>query len=191
MDRYHAGKNVVPVSVNLSWMDFYDEKIMEDILDKCKNNDLEEKLIRLEVTETSYAAMGESRNSILESFRTEGVKIMMDDFGTGYSSFGMLQQYNFDIMKIDMSFIRQIETNPKTKSMLRFLIDMAHEMGIHIVAEGVETEVQADFLRRATVIISRDIIITVRSHRKSFENFSMRCKDFLTCNSKIAMLYLK
>lgn len=42
MDRYHAGKNVVPVSVNLSWMDFYDEKIMEDILDKCKNNDLEE-----------------------------------------------------------------------------------------------------------------------------------------------------
>ena len=149
MDRYHAGKNVVPVSVNLSWMDFYDEKIMEDILDKCKNNDLEEKLIRLEVTETSYAAMGESRNSILESFRTEGVKIMMDDFGTGYSSFGMLQQYNFDIMKIDMSFIRQIETNPKTKSMLRFLIDMAHEMGIHIVAEGVETEVQADFLKKS------------------------------------------
>lgn len=149
MDRYHVGKNVVPVSVNLSWMDFYDEKIMEDILDKCKNNDLEEKLIRLEVTETSYAAMGESRNSILESFRTEGVKIMMDDFGTGYSSFGMLQQYNFDIMKIDMSFIRQIETNPKTKSMLRFLIDMAHEMGIHIVAEGVETEVQADFLKKS------------------------------------------
>lgn len=149
MDRYHAGKNVVPVSVNLSWMDFYDEKIMEDILDKCKNNDLKEKLIRLEVTETSYAAMGESRNSILESFRTEGVKIMMDDFGTGYSSFGMLQQYNFDIMKIDMSFIRQIETNPKTKSMLRFLIDMAHEMGIYIVAEGVETEVQADFLKKS------------------------------------------
>lgn len=149
MDRYHAGKNVVPVSVNLSWMDFYDEKIMEDILDKCKNNDLKEKLIRLEVTETSYAAMGESRNNILESFRTEGVKIMMDDFGTGYSSFGMLQQYNFDIMKIDMSFICQIETNPKTKSMLRFLIDMAHEMGIHIVAEGVETEVQADFLKKS------------------------------------------
>lgn len=149
MDRYHAGQKVVPVSVNLSWMDFYDEKIMEDILDKCKNNDLPEKLIRLEVTETSYAAMGESRNSILESFRTEGVKIMMDDFGTGYSSFGMLQQYNFDIMKIDMSFIRQIETNPKTKSILRFLIDMAHEMGIHIVAEGVETEVQADFLKKS------------------------------------------
>ena len=148
MDRYHAGKRVVPVSVNLSWMDFYDEKIMEDILDKCKNNDLPEKLIRLEVTETSYAAMGESRNSILESFRTEGVKIMMDDFGSGYSSFGMLQQYNFDIMKIDMSFIRQIETNPKTKSILRFLIDMAHEMEIRIVAEGVETEVQAEFLKK-------------------------------------------
>lgn len=148
MDRYHADKSIVPVSVNLSWMDFYDEKIMEDILDKCKNNDLKEKLIRLEVTETSYAAMGESRNSILESFRAEGVKIMMDDFGTGYSSFGMLQQYNFDIMKIDMSFIRQIETNPKTKSILRFLIDMAHEMEIRIVAEGVETEVQAEFLKK-------------------------------------------
>lgn len=116
---------------------------------------------------------------------------MMDDFGTGYSSFGMLQQYNFDIMKIDMSFIRQIETNSKTKSMLRFLIDMAHEMGIHIVAEGVETEVQADFLKKSHCDYIQDIIITVRSHRKSFENFSMRCKDFLTCNSKIAMLYLK
>ena len=71
----------------------------------------------------------------------------MDDFGSGYSSFGMLQDYNFDILKIDMSFVRQIETSKKTRGILKAIIDMGHTLGMKLIAEGVESKEQADFLR--------------------------------------------
>ena len=62
---------------------------------------------------------------------------LLDDFGSGYSSYGVLQDYNFDILKIDMSLVRQIETNPKSRSILKSIIAMAHELGMQLVeAEG-------------------------------------------------------
>lgn len=145
--RYEAGKPVVPVSVNLSWMDFYDENIMDWLKEKCKDTSMPTRLCRLEVTETSYAAIEQNRNATLDSLREAGIQILLDDFGSGYSSFGMIQNYNFDIMKIDMSFVRQIENNAKTRSIIRFMIDMAHEMGIRLVAEGAETPAQVKFLQ--------------------------------------------
>ena len=146
-ERYGKGKKVVPVSVNLSWMDFYDETLIKWLKDKCEDDSVPKELCRLEVTETSYAAIEQNRNSFLESLRNSGIEILLDDFGSGYSFFGMLQKYNFDIMKLDMSFVRQIETNAKTRSIIHFMIDMAHEMGIRLVAEGAETQEQVDFLR--------------------------------------------
>ena len=71
---------------------------------------------------------------------------LLDDFGSGYSSYGVLQDYNFDILKIDMSLVRQIETNPKSRSILKSIIAMAHELGMQLVAEGAETEEQIVFL---------------------------------------------
>ena len=68
----------------------------------------------MEITETSYAAIEADRSATLEALREAGILLLLDDFGSGYSSFGMLQNYNFDIMKIDMSFVRQIETNTNT-----------------------------------------------------------------------------
>ena len=62
-------------------------------------------------------------------FRIRNTKILLDDFGSGFSSFGMLQDYDFDILKIDMSFIRKMEENPKTKSIVRNIIGMAHAKG--------------------------------------------------------------
>ena len=147
MDRYHAGKNVVPVSVNLSWMDFYDETIMNWLEKKCADASMPSGLCRMEITETSYAAIEADRNATLEALREAGILLLLDDFGSGYSSFGMLQNYNFDIMKIDMSFVRQIETNTKTRSIIRFIIEMAHTMDIKIIAEGAETKEQVEFLR--------------------------------------------
>lgn len=79
----------------------------------------------------------------------------------------MLRDYNFDILKIDMSFVRKIETNTKTRSILRFLIDMAHEMGVSLIAEGAETQAQTAFLRKTAVIIFRDIIIQSRCRRQN------------------------
>lgn len=150
-DRCENNKFVVPISVNLSWMDFYDEIMMEKILkemDRFRENGREH-MARLEITETSYAAIRENRSGILESLRIKNAKILLDDFGSGFSSFGMLQDYDFDILKIDMSFIRKIGENPKTKSIVHSIIGMAHEIGIKTVAEGVETEEQVSFLRQS------------------------------------------
>lgn len=150
-DRCENNKFVVPISVNLSWMDFYDEIMMEKILkemDRFRENGREH-TARFEITETSYAATRENRSGILESLRIKNAKILLDDFGSGFSSFGMLQDYDFDILKIDMSFIRKIGENPKTKSIVHSIIGMAHEIGIKTVAEGVETEEQVSFLRQS------------------------------------------
>lgn len=150
-DRCENNKFVVPISVNLSWMDFYDEIMMQKILkemDRFKENGREH-MARFEITETSYAAIRENRSGILESLRIKNAKILLDDFGSGFSSFGMLQDYDFDILKIDMSFIRKIGENPKTKSIVHSIIGMAHEIGIKTVAEGVETEEQVSFLRQS------------------------------------------
>lgn len=150
-DRCENNKFVVPISVNLSWMDFYDEIMMEKILKEmdCFRENGREHMARFEITETSYAAIRENRSGILESLRIKNAKILLDDFGSGFSSFGMLQDYDFDLLKIDMSFIRKIGENPKTKSIVHSIIGMAHEIGIKTVAEGVETEEQVSFLRQS------------------------------------------
>ena len=96
-------------------------------------------MMRIEVTETSYAAMEEHSNALLDQMHQYGIKLLMDDFGKGYSSLGLLQKCDFDILKIDMEFVRQISDNPKTRSILHAIIEMSHQLGLKVVAEGVET----------------------------------------------------
>ena len=86
--------------------------------------------------------------TLVDAMRKQGVKILMDDFGKGYSSLGLLQNCEFDILKIDMDFVRQINDNPKTRSIVRSIIDMSHQLGLKVVAEGVETAEQLEFLRQ-------------------------------------------
>ena len=140
-------KRFVPVSVNLSWMDFYDENMLEWIVRGLKKNNPNEQKIRFEITETSLAAIGENHTRMLMHLKENGAEILLDDFGNGYSSFGMLQDYDFDILKMDISFVRNIGVNKKSESILRAIIDMAHQLGIRLVAEGAETEEQVAFLR--------------------------------------------
>ena len=146
-ERNDAGLPVVPVSVNLSWMDFYDETLMNRVKRTSEIGKLQLGMLRYEMTETSYAALVENNKDILREIQDRGVEIMLDDFGSGYSSFDMLQKYSFDIIKLDMSFSRQIETNEKTRKLLPLIMDAAHEFGGKVVVEGVETKEQADFLK--------------------------------------------
>ena len=145
--RRTEGKRFVPVSVNLSWMDFYDENMLEWIVRGLKKNNQNEQKIRFEITETSLAAIGENHTRMLTHLKENGAEILLDDFGNGYSSFGMLQDYDFDILKMDISFVRNIGVNKKSESILRAIIDMAHQLEIRLVAEGAETEEQVAFLR--------------------------------------------
>ncbi len=147
-DDINSGFCVEPVSVNLSRLDFELCDIMAEI-DKCREKyGIPKKLLNIEVTESAIASGSTFLGGEIKKFRDAGYQVWMDDFGAGYSSFGNLKSYDFDMLKIDMSFIREFETNKKSRVILATIVNMAKELGIHTLAEGVETQEQYEFLRR-------------------------------------------
>lgn len=146
-EREQQGLPIVPISVNLSWIDFYDNAILEWLCSYMESRKNKIHTIRFEITETSYAAVAENRSLLFEQLRQHGAELLLDDFGSGYSSFSTLQNYDFDILKIDMGFVRRIEGSNKTKSIIDSIIKMAHQMDVRTIAEGAETQEQVDFLR--------------------------------------------
>lgn len=144
------GLPTVPVSVNLSWMDFYDYKMIASILDRLKRREARPGEIRYEITESSFAALKENRSEVLSEMRNLGAWLLMDDFGSGYSSLGMLMNYKFNVLKIDMSIVRQLEVKPEVEHIVEFIIKMCHKLGMRVVAEGAETESQVNILKNAT-----------------------------------------
>lgn len=146
--RTEEGKTTVPISVNLSWMDFYDQKMIDSILLQIRNNNNPSVVPRFEITETSYAALRERNDDMIAALQNAGGKLLLDDFGSGYSSFSTIRDYNFDIAKLDMGFVHQIGKGNQVKSIIHSIIDMFHHMNVKVIAEGVENETQLDFLRR-------------------------------------------
>lgn len=143
------GLPTVPVSVNLSWMDFYDADMIRFILDRLESNKTEPGEIRYEITESSFAALKENHDEVLKDMQRLGAWLLMDDFGSGYSSLGMLMNYKFNILKIDMSIVRKLEEKPEVPHIVELIINMCHHLGMKVVAEGVETESQLNFLKNA------------------------------------------
>ena len=146
--RVKQGLPVVPVDINMSWLDFYDEQIISSVMNDLETTCLPASCVRVEITESSYATVAENNVKILRAMNNVGIKILVDDFGSGYSSFSTIRDYEFDIIKLDMGFVQKIGTSPKTDTIIKSIIDMAHSMGIQVIAEGAETEEQVKFLEK-------------------------------------------
>lgn len=138
---------IVPVSVNLSRQDFYNQSFMNEIFRIAETSSLPEGKINYEVTETAVAVLKENCAYLLQQLRKTGAKMLLDDFGSGYSSLGMIGDYAFDIIKIDKSFVDQIETKPTVRAVIDAAINMCHTIGMRTVAEGVENKAQLDYLK--------------------------------------------
>lgn len=137
---------VVPVSVNLSRVDFQMMDVIREI-EKCREEyDIPRRLLHIEITESAVTEGEEYLASIIDKFREMGYQIWMDDFGSGYSSLNNLQMYHFDVLKIDMSFLKQLPENPRTRIIVASVVNMAKRLGMQTLAEGVETKEQYDFL---------------------------------------------
>ena len=108
---------------------------------------LEPALLELEITESMVMQNVQRAIKLLTALRARGVRLAIDDFGTGYSSMSMMKQFPIDIIKIDRSFVRDLEKNPQDRAITTAIISMGKALGLNIVAEGVETEAQSDFLR--------------------------------------------
>ena len=140
------GRKIYPVSINLSRASLYYADIFERYQSILKESGIEPEYIQLEVTESAMEGKKDIR-VLLEQFRNMGIQILMDDFGTGYSSLATLNMRCFDTIKLDKSLIDHIgDKNGET--LLCYVIDMGHQLELHITAEGVENHEQLEFLKR-------------------------------------------
>ena len=138
------GQSAQPVSVNLSRLDFQLTDMFMEI-ERCRTEfNIEPSYLNIEITESAVAGV---LSKEIKRFRDAGYQVWMDDFGSGYSSLNNLKDHEFDVIKIDMAFLRQMQANPKAKVILAAVVGMAKDLGIHTLAEGVETVEQFEFLR--------------------------------------------
>ncbi|MDP2862400.1 MAG: EAL domain-containing protein [Desulfobacterales bacterium] len=136
------GYNVVPVSVNLSSLQFRQKDLAEMIERTIRTFDLDPCLLTLEITESAFMQDFDYTGLVLGKLRKLGICIAIDDFGTGYSSLSYLKRLPVDYLKIDISFVREIVTAPDTASIVKAIIAMAHTLNLKTIAEGVEMEEQ-------------------------------------------------
>jgi len=138
------GLPLVPISINVSRRDYMEEGWIEKQIQIIDKYQIPHSLIHFEVTESLFAENTESIIRQIRMVQKQGFLVEMDDFGAGYSSLGMLASFPFDIIKLDISFVRQLDTN---KVVIENIIKLAHKMGLKTVAEGAEMEKQVNVLR--------------------------------------------
>jgi EAL domain-containing protein (putative c-di-GMP-specific phosphodiesterase class I) len=137
------------VSINLSERQIRQPQLMESVANILRTNNLPSKNLWLEVTEQSNITNMEKAITIFQTFQSMGIRMCLDDFGTGYSTLSYLYTFPMDVMKIDKSFIHRVMEHDESAKVVRTIIGLAHNLNLKVVAEGVETEDQFDFLRSA------------------------------------------
>ncbi len=136
------------IAVNLSRSQFIHRNLQERIIKIIQEVDLTPNYLELEVTEGLVMQNERAASRIMKAWQNYGIKISMDDFGKGYSSLSYLREFPFDVIKIDKSFIHNIMADSKTEAITIAIIQMAHSLNLKVVAEGVETQAELEFLQR-------------------------------------------
>jgi diguanylate cyclase (GGDEF)-like protein/PAS domain S-box-containing protein len=142
-----AGLPVVSMAVNVSALEFRQEAFPDRIFAVLDETGLDPSALELELTESVLMKNSESAATVLRSLREKGIQVAIDDFGTGYSSLSHLRKFPIDALKIDQSFIGQVTTAGDVASIVTAVINMARSMKMRVIAEGVETPEQHEFLR--------------------------------------------
>ncbi len=135
------------LSVNISACQFQQHKLMKTILGVLKDTGFDPNFLELEITESILMQKDTVPMAILRELKGMGIKFSIDDFGTGYSSLSYLKRFPIDTIKIDRSFIRDCISNPDDAAIVRAIVSMAASLKLRVVAEGVETREQLEFLR--------------------------------------------
>jgi EAL domain-containing protein (putative c-di-GMP-specific phosphodiesterase class I) len=143
-----GGAMPVPIAVNLSPKQFRRRDLDALIRAALVRTGVSAEFLELEITESCLMENPEDAVRALRNLRAAGLRISVDDFGTGYSSLSYLTRLPLSALKIDRSFVRDAESSSEAASIVRAVIDMAQNLRLTVIAEGVETEQQAAFLRR-------------------------------------------
>jgi EAL domain-containing protein (putative c-di-GMP-specific phosphodiesterase class I) len=141
-----AGLAATSMAVNVSAIEFGDENFLRGLFAILKETGLDPRSLQLEITESVLMKHAEVTAGILENLRARGVQVAIDDFGTGYSSLSYLRKFKVDALKIDQSFVRQISLGGRDAAIVTAVINMARTLDLLVIAEGVETQEELEFL---------------------------------------------
>lgn len=135
------------ISVNLSGANFDDQAIVDRVKSTLKGTKFDPSQIKLEITESALVSDAEQAAFILEQLKATGVTLALDDFGTGYSSLGYLHRFTIDSLKIDRSFVQQLQVSRKSLNIVKAVVDLAHTFDLNLIAEGIEEEKEVEILK--------------------------------------------
>lgn len=172
-DWYDRGIHLEQLSINISMRQIFHRNFVDDALKLCAQY-LDPKLtnkLMFEMTETSIAEDVDKLIKIMNKIKESGIRFSMDDFGTGYSSLSYLRQVPIDELKIDKSFIFELNNTQDDKKMVKTILDIAKNLDISIVAEGVETNLQKDFLINNSCDILQGYLFSKPVNKKEFERY--------------------
>ena len=143
------GRTVLPVSINVSRVDFYSPNLVQTFEELTQKYNLDPHLLELELTESAYVENPQQIIEIIDELQQKGFVILMDDFGSGYSSLNMLKDLPVNVLKIDLRFLADSKgvENGRADNILDSIVRMAKRLELPVIAEGVETQKQVDFLR--------------------------------------------
>ncbi len=147
-ERMYSGKPVLPIAVNQSRITLHTPDYLKRLIGIVNYYHIPPALIELEVTESTFIRNSQRTVRILNQLKRSGFSISMDDFGSGYSSLNLLREIPIDVLKLDREFIREGIDSRRTRTIIRCIVDMAAELGITVVCEGVEIREQVDFLKQ-------------------------------------------
>ncbi|OHD98834.1 MAG: diguanylate cyclase [Sulfurimonas sp. RIFCSPHIGHO2_12_FULL_36_9] len=167
------GINLEQLSINISMRQIFHTTFIEDVSKLCAqylNQQLSSKIV-FEMTETSVAEDISKLIEIMNKIKQLGIRFSMDDFGTGYSSLSYLRQIPINELKIDKSFIIELDDIKKDTNMVKTILNIAKNLGLTVVAEGVETEMQKDFLIKENCTILQGYYFSKPLNREKFEEY--------------------
>ena len=181
-DIYHVN---LPVSVNVSRINFFDPELEDVLLSVIRDYDLQPQELILEITESAYANDEAHIDEVIADLRGKGFRIGMDDFGTGYSSLNMLTEMPIDILKLDMKFIRNMLVDEKSRKLIELVLDIARFLNVPVVAEGVEEEPQYLMLKEMGLDIIQGYYFSAPLPADEFERLIEKSIDSDTINQGI------
>jgi len=135
------------VFVNLSAKQLQDPDLVQTVARTTRQTGLDPRCLELEITEGAAMDDAPATAAVLQELKTLGVRVAIDDFGTGYSSLSYLERFPVDSLKVDRSFIESLGRDPGATVLVRAMIDLAHALGLRVIAEGVETDEQLRSVR--------------------------------------------
>jgi diguanylate cyclase (GGDEF)-like protein/PAS domain S-box-containing protein len=142
------GHRDIELSINISARQFRDQRLGEFIAGHIRKNGIALKRVELEITESAIMRGADGAESCLRALKAQGINISVDDFGIGYSSLEYLRRLPLDTIKIDRTFIEDVSGNDRDEAIARSIVSLAHNLGLRVIAEGVETADQLESLRR-------------------------------------------